>query len=242
MNYQCSQNCVVVINMKQNDFIGKVFDDMEVLELDHITNNHIKVYKVRCIKCGHMKLIQQSGLKKRETTKHSNKHCGIYLEEYDENIGKRFDDVTIIKLDKITKDGYRYITRCNICGVEHSNLIHNIKCHYGTKHNSCRKFIKDEKYMKRFKKIYDCMRYRTTNPKYTEWEYYGGRDISSDYFKEFITFYNEMYDSYVKHVKEFGEKNTTLDRIDPDGNYETSNCRWATCKEQANNQRKHKQY
>lgn len=44
-----------------------------------------------------------------------------------------------------------------------------------------------------------------------------------------------MYESYVAHVNEYWEKNTTIDRINWDWNYCKSNCRWATCKEQSEN-------
>ena len=67
---------------------------------------------------------------------------------------------------------------------------------------------------------------------------YGGRGITyCERWKEFLNFKEDMYESYQKHVEEFGERDTTLDRIDVNGNYHKENCRWATWDTQSKNKR-----
>ena len=215
---------------------GTVFGDFKIIEFSHKDKSYNKHYKVQCLKCGNITTKCGSKLKNNPQY-HSNKHCGVWLKEYDENIGLTINDYTITEFICSTKFGYRYKAKCNICGIEFDTLISNFKKGYGTTHKECTNHIPKDKYINRFRKIYSCMRYRTTNEAYNEYHLYGGRGISSDYFEDFMVFYKEMYESYKKHVDEFGEKDTSLDRIDVDGNYETSNCRWATNKEQGRNKR-----
>ena len=81
------------------------------------------------------------------------------------------------------------------------------------------------------------MRKRTANPNSSGWDNYGGRGISSEEYKFFIDFFDDMYQSYAEHKIKYGEKDTTLDRINPNGDYTKSNIRWATRIEQQNNTR-----
>jgi hypothetical protein len=63
---------------------------------------------------------------------------------------------------------------------------------------------------------------------------YGGRGIKvCDEWLTFEGFKEDMYESYLKHGKDFGfGRSTTLDRIEVNGNYCRENCRWLTQAEQ----------
>jgi len=73
------------------------------------------------------------------------------------------------------------------------------------------------------------MKDRCNNPNNTEYKNYGGRGIKVC----------ERWCDYSNFFADMGErpKGKTLDRKDVNGNYEPSNCQWATNKEQGNNKR-----
>lgn len=77
---------------------------------------------------------------------------------------------------------------------------------------------------------------RCNNKKLPAYRYYGKLGVKIEW-KNFNDFLIDMYQSYLQHVEIYGKKQTTLDRINPYGNYSKSNCRWATCKEQSLNKR-----
>lgn len=95
----------------------------------------------------------------------------------------------------------------------------------------------------KFWNSWNSMVQRCTNPNVINYHMYGGRGIKvcvrwlEPKGKGFLNYMEDRYASFLRHVEEFGEKNTTNERIDPNKDYTPENTCWATYPEQGKTKR-----
>lgn len=123
----------------------------------------------------------------------------------------------------------KIVLSCNLktgntlsCGCRWADIVPKINKEVNTRHGDSNS---------KLHKTWVNMRYRCYNPNCKSYGNYGGRGITI--CEEWETYENfrdwSLANGFAEHL--------SIDRIDVDGNYEPSNCRWVSDKTQQNNKR-----
>lgn len=150
--------------------------------------------------------------------------------------GHRFERLTVIEISGKDKCGY-LMWRCKCdCGNEKIIRGHRLRqnitksCGCLRKELSKQRKLTHGKARSRLYSVWIGMKQRCYDSNASNYYRYGGRGIRvcDEWLSEFMTFSDwALENGYSPDL--------TIDRMDNDGNYDPSNCRWATLEQQNNN-------
>lgn len=228
----CGIKCPCHIRHSYKDLTGMRFGKLIAIEKDENNN-----WKCQC-DCGNIGKYSKASL-----TQGWKQDCGCVKRGY-WLIGKRYGMLTIRKVIKEPGEETKAECVCD-CGntkiLSLTRVINNSvkSCGCIVPETSRKVHTIHGKSKSRIYKIWKKMNDRCNNPNNKDYDKYGGRGIvicdewSGEHGAEnFIKWaYENGYDENAEKGK------CTIDRINVDGNYEPSNCRWINMIEQSYNRR-----
>ena len=236
-----SCGCLVAEKAKTRiiDLTGKKFGRWIVIGQHHKQN--YEIYWECVCECGNKGCVSGASLRsgnslscgclKREITSIRTKQ-NYTPKPIIDLIGKKIGKLVVIEMkEHISGESVKWKCQCD-CGntitVKGEYLRNGRKTHCG-----CDKPFSYRLSYPRLHRIWSNMKSRCNNANDDRYEDYGGRGI--DIFQE----WKESFEVFCKWALNNGyAENLTLDRIDVNGNYEPSNCRWITRFDQMSNMRK----
>lgn len=144
--------------------------------------------------------------------------------------GERYGKLAVIKMLPNTIGDAKFECKCD-CGNKIIVRAPELK---NNKTKSCGCLLRKSSGLSgdRIYREWINIRQRCKNKKHTSYKDYGGRgiEVCDEWDDSFINFYEwAINNGYTDDL--------SIDRIDVNGNYEPSNCRWVTIKQQNNNKR-----
>ena len=219
------------------DLAGQRFGRLTVIEFDGIRNQK-SFWKCHC-DCGNDIVAQGTYLTFGDT-----KSCGCLKHEtncrFDDLTGKTFGRLFVVeRVENSASKQVQYLCRC-ACGKEKVVLGNHLKSG-ATKSCGCymaectiSKNTTHGKTGTRLHRIWSGMKIRCYDTNHKDYKDYGAKGVvmCSEWLGDngFQNFHDWAYaNGYAD--------NLSIDRIDVNGNYEPSNCRWVDSIQQANNKR-----
>jgi len=182
-----------------------------------------------CISCKKESRVRRDGAGLRCRSCQCSQNSKNNIGKYKDISNQKFGKLLAIKPSHQVKKQYFWLCKCD-CGNE--CIISGNRLRYN-RTQSCGCIVKTQNGLSKSGayRSWNAMMQRCYNEKSISYKRYGALGIKvCDYWHIFVNFLKDMGDR---------SDGFSLDRIDPWGNYELNNCRWATPKQQAINKRKY---